>query len=99
MVKHVIKESFQSSVTPEELQKLPKWRRYWSIYDLINKQKVKYLRVDAVEHLHLFFTLNEGKYLIQNGIDRYILEVGFTGEFTVKELNQKIDKTEYLFTD
>lgn len=97
MVKHIIKTTFLSTVTADELQQFPKWRRYWTIYDLINKQKVKFLKVDAVAHLHFLYTMEEGKYLVQNGVDRYVLDVDFAGEFTVKELPQKIDNTKYLF--
>jgi len=41
--------------------------------------------------------MEEGKYLIQNGVDRYVLDVEWNGKFTVKELPGKLDRTAYLF--
>jgi len=97
MVKHLIKRSFESSLTPEERQLLPAYTRYWTIYNLEKKEQVKYLKVSGTEHLHLFFTLEGGKYLVSNAVDRYIMTVDNDGKFTVKQLDLKINNTEYMF--
>jgi len=96
-MKHIVKWSFESTLSPEESDQLPIWKRYWSIYNLDKKEAVKFLKVNGTEHLCLFFMLEAGKYLISNVTDRYILTIEWDGKFKVKELNQKIDRTEYLF--
>ena len=96
-MKHLIKHTFESTMTTDQYDTFKPYMRYWNVYDLINKQKIKYLKVESLKDLHFAFPMEEGRYLISNNTNRYILEVDFVGDFTVNELNAKRDRKAYMF--
>lgn len=100
-MKHIVKHSFFTTLTPEQRDNLVKYKRYWNIYNLTTKQTEKYLKVDGIAHLHFFYTLNAGTYHISNTQDKYILTVLNDGTFSVKDLGEskRPNYSEYMFTD
>lgn len=94
-MKHLIKHTFVSTQSPEERDKLQKWKRYWYVINVKTQKAEKYLKIETCAHLQFHFPLSPSTYIIGNSKDKYKLIVDDDGTFEVIDCNE----AQYMFTD
>lgn len=100
MPKHTVQFTFNTTLSPEEWDALPRYKKHWKIYDVINKEEVKYLKVEGYQDLHLFYQLDSGRYTVHNGVDKYALYVDQFGKVKVYNNTPTFNQEpEYMFTN
>lgn len=97
-MKHSIIHTFESTLLLSEWDKLPRYQAFWQIYDCIKKEKVKYIKVVGYDDLELMYQLDEGRYTVHNGIDKYSLVVSPNGSFKVyNNTGKSYEPHSYMF--
>lgn len=100
MPKHAIKWTFQSTLTPEQWDALPKFKKYWTVYDCLNKVNIKYIKVEGTKDLNFAYMLDSGRYTVHNNQDKYALVVDENGKIKIYNNTPVLQhEPPYMFVD